>query len=766
MNTISAARQAPFERLQEWARHVKLARRLAYLVTGAVVVAGIATVSTMTGPQHDLDRVLYLLYVDAVLLLILSALIVAKLIGNWLKRKKGRSGAGFHGRLVLMFSLIAVTPAVLVAVFSAVFLNAGFQGWFNERIRNAVEQSTQVAKAYLQEHRHAMRGDILAMANDLNRAAPALTGNPVQFSRVLTTQAVLRNLPEAIVTDRSGNILARAPFSQLLEFDLAPGAAFDRADGGDIVTMTNEQDDRIRAMVRLTRFVDAYLVVGRFVDPVVIDFIGRVESGVAQYKRIEERRSGLQVTFVMLFSAVALLMLLAAAWVGLNLASRYARPISQLAEAAENVSEGNLDVRIPPDGGVAEIDTLVDAFNRMAAQLEQQKRGLLEANRELDERRRFTETVLTGVSAGVIGLDSAGRINLPNRSASKLLLLDLETAIGRPLPEVVPEMGPVVSAAVSGSIRQSDHEIVLSINDQQRTLLVRIAAERLGADEIIGYVVTFDDITDLETAQRKAAWADVARRIAHEIRNPLTPIQLAAERLRRRYFTEITGDRETFGNCTDTIIRQVSEIGRMVDEFSSFARMPEPDMKPNDLTEICREAVFLEDNRDKDVSVSFEGADREVLFICDRDQISRAIGNVLKNATESVKARLQETSAPPGRVTLGLKVSDGDDRDGLMIVIVDNGVGLPRRNKHRLTEPYVTSRKKGAGLGLAIVKKIVEDHGGHLLFHDVSPETAGATGGAKVTLRLVRQATDGSSRPAGEHDKHRDALTPGIVQAR
>lgn len=711
-----------------WSARVRLARKAAYLIAGLAVIAGVVTVSTMTGEQNELQDILYLLYVDIVLLLILSGLIVAKLVRVWLERRKGRSGAGFHGRLVLMFSLIAVTPAVLVAVFSAIFLNVGIQGWFNERISDAVNQSAQVAKAYLQEHRQAVRGDIFAMANDLNRDAPTLVNSRFQFDRTLEAQAVLRNLPEAIVTDRSGNILARAPFSQSLEFELAPIEAFDKADGGDIVIMTNPQDDRIRAMIRLTRFVDAYLVVGRFVDPVIVEFIDRVKRSVTQYQSVEEQRSGLQVTFLMLFSVVALLLLLAAAWVGLTLATRYARPITELADAAEKVREGDLDVRIAQDGGVAEIDTLVDAFNRMAGQLEHQKQGLLDANRELDERRRFTETVLTGVSAGVIGLDNDGRIHLPNPSASNLLMQNLDNEKGKPLGEVVPEMAEMVEEAIGGRQRAAEHELSLQIGDRERTLIARIAAEKLDQDEVIGYVVTFDDITDLESAQRKAAWADVARRIAHEIRNPLTPIQLAAERLKRRYLKDIEGDKETFENCTDTIIRQVGDIGRMVDEFSSFARMPDPEMRSHDIVSICRDAVFLEQNRYSSIAIEFDAPAANIAVTCDRDQLSRAIGNVLKNASESVASRLQTVPDPTGQVRLILSEPLEASTSQVRIDVIDNGVGLPRENRHRLTEPYVTSREKGTGLGLAIVKKIIEDHDGHLTLTDAPAESNGVQG--------------------------------------
>ncbi len=727
------------QRFAEWSVRIRLWRKLAYLLAALAVISGIATVTTMTGIGYDLKTVLYLLYLDTVILLLLSGLIVGRLVKFWLQRRKGDSGTGFHGRLVLMFSLIAVTPAVLVAVFAAVFLNIGIQGWFSDRVKNAIEQSGQVAAAYLQEHRQAVRGDIFAMANDLNRQAPSLLDNPALFSRVLTTQAAIRNLSEAIVADRSGNILARTPFSQSLEFDIPEILTGEQVEAGDIVVVTGDQEDRIRALIRLTRFVDAYLIVGRFVDPNVVDYVSRIERGITQYRRVEERRGGLQVSFVMLFVVVAVMLLLAAAWVGLNLATRYARPISKLADAAESVRQGDLGVRIDDPGGIAEVETLVGAFNRMAQQLQSQKQGLVEANRELDERRQFTEAVLSGVSAGVIGISPDGLINLPNRSASNLLGIDLDNHIGEALGDVVPEMAGVLEIVRSRPVRTDEQEIRINRSGQERTLIVNVQAEKLGLSEIVGFVVTFDDITDLQSAERKAAWADVARRIAHEIRNPLTPIQLAAERLKRRYLAEISSDPETFLTCTDTIVRQVGDIGRMVDEFSSFARMPEPQMAEHDLAAICKEAAFLEDSRDETIEVRFDVPPTPVMLTCDREQLSRAIGNLVKNAAESVLARLSGSTDPAGRVDIAIGAEIAPDGP-VSVEIRDNGLGLPKENRQRLTEPYVTSRDKGTGLGLAIVKKIVEDHHGTLELGDNDG------GGARVRMTFwpgqLRSRTD------------------------
>lgn len=734
-----------FGRILAWTRHERSARKAAYFIAAAAVVSGIATAMTMTGARYDLQQVLYLLYADIALLLVLAVLVTAKLVSFWQERRRLDRGMGLHTQLVLMFSLIAVTPAVLVAIFAAVFLNVGLQGWFSDRVKAAVEDSAQVAAAYLSEHQQSIRADAFAMANDLNRQAAALTNNHTQFNRMLTVQASLRGIPEAIVADSDGAILARSQFSQSLEFELAPDWAFRQATTGEIVVLTSDQDDRVRAVVRLGRFVDAYLLVGRFVDPRVVNHVEKVNQGVSQYKAIEEKRGGIQITFVMLFVIVALLMLLAAVWVGLTLATQFATPISRLVTAAEHVRDGNLDVTLPEDSSVAEIDTLMRAFNRMTTQLASQQEGLLEANEELDERRRFTETVLSGVSAGVIGLDHQGCINLPNRPASDLLKSDLRGREGQPLANVAPEMQELLETAMARPERLQQAEIRIERAGHTYTLLARIAAEQGPDGNVIGYVVTFDDITALESAQRQAAWADVARRIAHEIKNPLTPIQLSAERLKRKYLKQIEKDPETFKTCTETIIRQVGEIGRMVDEFSSFARMPEPSLRAENLSAICRETVHLERNRSGDVKVAFAPPDSDIHLHCDRQQLTQAMINLIKNASESVCERLERDKSEPGRVTMAVERKLSADHQTIRIVVEDNGIGLPKTGRNRLTEPYVTNRERGTGLGLAIVKKIVEDHDGVLLLEDA------LGGGARISIVFQRETesetVDGSAAP-------------------
>lgn len=725
-------------RLRAWSRRIGLYRKAAFALTIAAVVSGTATVAVWTGAVEPVgarkDVLVALLFLDLSLILALGAFVAFQVVKVWAERRRGLAGSGLHVRIVLMFSLVAVTPAILVAVFSALFLNFGLQAWFSDRVRTAVMSSDAVAEAYLKEHQQSIRAEALAMANDLNRDAPLLMSNPQVFSYVLSEQANLRSLPEALVIDSNARVLARTPLSLSLELDLVPRQAIEKAARGQIAVLTGESENRVRAVVRLNRFIDAYLLVGRFIDPSVLANIERTHDAVAQYQRLEQRREGILITFVMIFIVVALLLLMAAAWTGLALATQISKPISLLIAAADRVRRGDLGVRVDSSPSVEELDTLGRAFNRMTSQLENQRESLIVANRQLDERRRFTETVLSGVTAGVIGLDKNGLINLPNRSASEFLGLDLEDAVERPLKDVAPEMREIIEEAMAHPDRAHEAEIRLMRSDGPRTLIARVVAEKV-VGEVVGYVVTLDDITELVSAQRKAAWADVARRIAHEIKNPLTPIQLAAERLQRKYQRDIPSDVETFTACTSTIVRRVEDIRRMVDEFSSFARMPRPDLKPENLSELVRQAVFLERTRSPKLKFEVELPTRDVTLICDSRQIAQALTNLLKNAAEAIEEVGPGSGGGSGdsdrqgtiRVSVDRVMVDGEP-ERVVVAVEDNGRGLPVEFRDRLTEPYVTTRSKGTGLGLAIVKKITEDHNADLIFQDRE------SGGARVMM--------------------------------
>ncbi|MBI1209545.1 MAG: HAMP domain-containing protein [Azospirillum sp.] len=720
----------------------RFASRLALALIVASIAAGLATYGALTesfGATRP-ATVTLLLTLDLILLLLLGALIARRVVGIWAERRRGLAGSRLHVRLVAVFSLLAVAPAIIVAAFSAIFFYVGIEAWFSDRVRTAVNESLAVAQAYLHEHQQNIRADALAMANDLNQEAPRLIFDQARFNRVVATQAALRSLSEAMVFDgTTGQILARADFSFSLGMEPLPASILEQARSGEVALMVNESDDRVRALVRLDRFVDAYLYVGRFVESRVLAHMATAQEAVKQYAELEGSRSSLKITVTLIFIVVALLLLLAAVWSGLNFATDLVTPISALIGAAERVRAGDLSTRVAEAVPEDEIGTLSRAFNRMTSQIEGQRTDLIEANHQLDLRRRFTEAVLAGVSAGVIGLDHAGVINLPNQPAAHLFgVADLDSMVGRSLTEVVPELGELMESILRRPGRMVEAQVqVKRKGTPLRTLLVRIVAEMTGV-EVRGFVVTCDDVTELLSAQRKAAWADVARRIAHEIKNPLTPIQLSAERLRRKYLKEITSDPDTFKICTDTIVRQVVDIGRMVDEFSAFARMPTPVMSPQNLNDLCRQAVFLQASAHAAIQFECLLPSERLTVPCDGRQISQALTNLLQNAVDAIDGREapEGASLPAGRIAIRVAPNE----DGVTITVEDNGKGLPSgEERHRLTEPYVTTRAKGTGLGLAIVRKIMEDHGG-LLTLDDHPG-----GGALVSLFIPRTQDLGPS---------------------
>ena len=713
-----------------WAGRIGLRRKIAIALAAAAVASGIATYLALTGAPpfgpHPVI-VLALLNLDLVLLLALAALVTKRLVEMWAERRRGLAGSRLQVRLVVLFSLIAVIPTIVVAVFSYLFFSFGIESWFNDKVRTAISESVEVADAYVKEHQQAIRADALGMANSLDQYAATMIISPQDLVQALTIQASMRGLTEAAILDSKGNMLARTGLAFALGIEDVGEEALRRARDGEVVIMTDDEEERVRALVSLGGFSGLYLYVGRFIEPKVLAHRRETQLAAAQYEQLEVKRTGLQITFSAVFILVAMLFLAAAVAIGISIAAQLADPISRLVGAADRIGAGDLSVRVPEGRKDDEMTSLSRAFNRMTDQIQSQQQELIEANRQLDERRRFTETVLTGVTAGVIGLDREGRIHLPNRSASALLGVDLDGAADEDLAEVVPAMAPLLDEATRRPARVAQAQLQIVAGSSTRTLLARIAAEQDDGG-IGGFVVTFDDITELLSAQRKAAWADVARRIAHEIKNPLTPIQLSAERLRRNYLKDIKKDPETFRICTDTIVRHVEDIGRMVDEFSSFARMPTPVLKPEDLTAIVERAVFLERTAHSDIAFAMNFGARPLTMRCDARLVGQAVINIVKNAVEAIEARLVDTGPnPPGQIAVSIEEEPGK----IVVAVADNGKGLPKRGREDLTEPYVTTRTKGTGLGLAIVKKIMEDHQGELLLED------GEAGGARVKLVFI-----------------------------
>ncbi len=719
---------------------ILLGKATTLLLAAFALALGVATFVLLAGGVRLAVRpnaTFALVLGNLVVLLLLGAVLAGRLTRVWVERRRGSAGSRLHVRLVLLFSVVAVVPAIVVAVFATFLFSVGIESWFNERVRVALHEGLEASRGYLVEHRNNIRADALAMANDIVRAGFMLSGDPNSFGAILANQTGLRGLDEAVMFEpESGRVVASAGLMGGYGAEPPPKWATDQARTGDVAIIDSGTTQSVRAVVALNSTPQLMLMVGRPVDPVILAHMARTEAAVAEYDRLDAHRSDLQVTLALIFALVALLVLVAAVLIGLVIANQIARPIGQLIMAAERVRGGDLSVRVAEAATGDEVAGLSRAFNRMTGQLGAQRSELLDAYSQIDSRRRFTEAVLSGVSAGVVGLDEGGRVELPNRAASELLGADMMAAIGRPLADLVPEFAPLIEAARAAPERATTAEVQIGPASRRRTLLVRLGSDRSAGARSFGLVASFDDITELQSAQRKAAWADVARRIAHEIKNPLTPIQLAAERLKRRFAREITSDPETFTQCADTIIRHVGDIGRMVDEFSAFARMPQPVMRPEDVGRIAREALVLQRTARPEIAwVSDAIPERGPVARCDRRLLGQAMTNLLQNAAEAIAMR--EAGVAGSRIEVSVTQHGGE----VVVRVADDGVGLPPDHA-RLTEPYVTHKPKGTGLGLAIVKKIMEDHGGRIVLEERAPRPDWPGGGAVATLALPTKPQD------------------------
>ncbi len=693
-------------------KHRSWHTKLGIVVVFAAVVSGFVTYAAMSEmpPFGDNpDVVIWLLNADLIFLTVLMTLIARRIIKVWSNKKRGIAGSHLHVRLVYIFCSLVAVPTIIMTIFSASLFHYGVQAWFSQRVQTAINESQAVAKAYLEEHKEVIKADTQAMANDLDRQGDRLLLDVQKFSAVMDTQSFFRNLSEAIVIEPNGRVLARSALAFSLEYEVPSEYDFRRADEGDVVLMMSDNQDRVRALARLDSFTNAYLFVGRMVDPNVLSHLQSARLAAEDYNNLQMRYSGLQVTVTLIFVVVAMLLMLAAIWSGLLLARQLVNPIGELIDAADRVRAGDLSSRVPESKRLEEFEYLALSFNRMTSQIESQRDELVEANRQIDRRRRLTETVLTGVSSGVIGVDHNGMINLANSSAANLLGKSIAQITGVYILDILPELKGLLDKVARRPKKMVQDQIpVIDSNGARRTFLFRISIEILEDNES-GLIITFDDITELQSAQRKAAWSDVARRIAHEIKNPLTPIQLSAERLKRKYLKDITNSPEAFEQCTDTIIKHVGDIGRMVDEFSSFARMPEAVLDEDNLAAHVEESAILFKQAHPKIKFNLIKGHDQVITKFDARQIRQVINNLLKNSVESIESDAERN----GLIDLFVGTHGVDD---VFVAITDNGIGFPPgEDLATLVEPYITYKAKGTGLGLAIVKKIMDDHEGRLI---------------------------------------------------
>lgn len=721
-------------------------RRASFALPGLVLAGGALVAATLslfillglTPIKPVANVVIASAAINAIFIVGLMFLIGREIVRLLRARSRGRAAARLHVRIVALFSIVAITPAVLVAIFASITLDVGLDRWFSIRTQSIVSSSLNVAQAYMLENASYLQGQTASMANDLDRNRQLYSLDRTGFTELMTRQARGRGMLAASLLRADGSVILQANIPTENRLPPAPADALKASAAGQPTLIPPGQTNLVGAIIKLDNIPDAFLYTIRTVDPEVMRSMRLMEENTAEYRALEAGRTTLQIAFGVLYLGFALIVLLAAIWTAIAVADRIVRPIRQLIGAADSVASGNLDVTVPVRVADGDVGNLSRTFNKMIAEIRTQQGEILDAKDEMDHRRRFIEAVLSGVTAAVIGVEGDGRITIVNLSAEILLGRNAVDLIGEPLVGVTPEIAAVLAEGSARHRNEFRKQINIMHGGKERTLNVQVIREE-ASDAQESFVISVDDITDLVIAQRSTAWADVARRIAHEIKNPLTPIQLSAERIRRRYGKQIDQeDRAVFDQCTDTIVRQVEDIGRMVDEFSSFARMPKPTKERSDLRNILKDAVFLREMGNNHVVFQKDLGEVPLTGLFDARMLAQAFGNLIKNAVEAIEALPPDAERGEHKILVRAEADDAGRR--FVVDVVDNGKGLPTENRHRILEPYMTMREKGTGLGLAIVKKIIEDHGGQLELHD-APQDFDNGQGAMIRVILPYEET-------------------------
>jgi two-component system nitrogen regulation sensor histidine kinase NtrY len=680
---------------------------------------------------------------DMIYVLMVAGLVMQRVARMVAARRSRSAGSRLHLRLTGVFALMALLPTITVAVFATLSVNMGLEAWFSERVGRVVDSSVAAAQAYEEEHRRDLETDIRVLARVINatkRAAVFMTDGDIRQVLSSGQREIQRGLREAFVIDGTGEIRARGERSYLFDYERPTAAQIAEAQAEGVVVIRDWENNEFRALMPLEALPDRLLYVSRTVDGAILNLLDETKETANFYKQRESERGRVLFEFGLLYLGFAVILILAAIWLGMWFAERLSQPVGRLTSAAQRVGEGDLDTQVREEEGDDEIAQLSTYFNQMTRQLKGQREALLTNTQQIERRRRLFDSVLGSVSSGVVGLDAEGRVTFVNRAAERLLDWS-EDQQSLALNAVVPEFGALFDRlrTVPGGFVQE--EIKVMRGTRQENLLVRMSTRISEAGTREGYVVAFDDVTDLVSAQRMAAWGDVARRIAHEIKNPLTPIQLSAERIKRKFAKQLPPEEaQSLAQLTDVVVRQTNDLRRIVDEFSKFARMPEPVTQQESLSQVLREVVLLQETGQPGVVFDLRLDTAPLRADIDAAMIGQALTNLVKNAGEAIET-LQEKGAPDGhRPTI--RIESGIEEDRAVIRISDNGIGLPQ-DRARLFEPYVTTRDKGTGLGLPIVKKIIEEHGGTLVLVDAEPFEAGAHAGAMavVSLPLVMQDT-------------------------
>ena len=694
-----------------------------------------------------------ILLADLVYVLTIAALVLAQLGRLIAARRRKSAGSRLHLRLIGTFTFLALVPTVTVAVFAGLTVNVGLEGWFSDRVRQVVGSSLAAAEAYETQQRRDLSEDAQALARFLDQSrSRSFFMNEAEMRQVLTQGQlqIQRGLREAYIINSDGEIRIRGERSYEFDFERPGGDDISNASFDGLTILQDWDNNEFRALVRLDAYVDRYLYVSRNVDGELLSLLDETKQTAHLYQQLENERGRVLFEFGLLYLGFAMILILAAMWLGMWFAERLSRPVGRLTVAAKQVGGGNLNVQVPEEDTDDEIADLGRYFNHMTRDLQVQREALLENTRLIETRRRLFDSVLSSVTSGVVGLDNQGRVTFVNKSAERLLDWHEEKQSSA-LSVAVPEFGPLFAnmTAAGGEVVQG--EVKVTRQGRLENLLVRMSPRLSENGDLEGYVVAFEDVTDLVSAQRMAAWGDVARRIAHEIKNPLTPIQLSAERIKRKFAPQLGEENsDKLEAMTDVIVRQTNDLRRIVDEFSKFARMPEPDRREEDLAQLVSDAVLLQQSGQPGIHFTTDMPQGSYLAEVDATMISQALTNLIKNAGEAIATREQKTGQRVDEPQVRVSLNKRDN--SYQITIADNGIGLPE-DRARLFEPYVTTRNEGTGLGLPIVKKIIEEHGGSLVLEDAPLFNGQQHRGAMAVIRLPAEAyvaqTNRNTKKAG-----------------
>ncbi|MCH9753398.1 MAG: HAMP domain-containing protein [Alphaproteobacteria bacterium] len=697
------------EKIKNYFSYKKVALSVAILAFLFSLFTYVAVVHT-DYLESNPTLIVILSLIDFILLLILVILVSRKLFSLWIKRKKESQGSRLQTRIMVMFSLLSGVPAILIAVFSTMFFQIVIESWFDKRVSTVLDESVVVAESYLREHTDAIkiRAKAMALEVDNNVVRYNLITNQKLFSDVVSSLADLNALSEAVIFNNHRPII-RSKFGASLSLEVFPEEYYNKAASGEVVVIKNS-DNKIRAMVSLHSIPHSFLVVGKYIDEKVVKHVKKSQGAAHKYNNLKTQILKTQIKFIFLFLMLSMLLLLAAMYVGMIFAGKIMNPIAKLVRATKKVQKGDFSTRVSEGPVNDEIANLSRAFNLMTHRIAEQKNKLLSAYNEIDDKRKFSEAILAGVSTGIIAITSERKISLLNDAASTLLNIDPKKSKNKEIESILPEISEYIDQVSTRSGKNVGIEVQVKIGSKILILLTKIVKE-VHRGKVTGYIITLDDTTELAHAQRYAAWSDVARRIAHEVKNPLTPIHLGAERIRKKYQNEVK-DPDMLEKYTGTIIKHVSDIGRIIEEFSRFARMPKAVMEKSNFSKLVSEIVFSRKCVSSNIEY-FTKISSNIMVYCDYTQINQMLINILKNAEESIILRGRKSKLI-GKVSVHLNKQG----ENAVLVIKDNGVGFDEETLTKITEPYFTTRDQGTGLGLAIVKKIVDDHSGKLIMEN------------------------------------------------